>query len=484
MNPWVDERNAFMGNEFQRLKRQNGTWVLIRALGFGLAGFLLSAGVMLLGQKMRLLQTGVVGYILCLLVAVAVAAAAYFLLRRSDMRLAEKIDKEQKLRERVQTMVAYQNDDGPVAQLQRQDTENRLKQVRGVGVNACNLAAQVAVLAVSFVVFMVGIILPAEAVQEGPATQPTPTEPFYEASEWQKAALEELIEHVGQSQMEQTLQMPIVDNLTQLRQLLDTPVRVSQVQVKVVESMALAYALTNEANSHDDMHKVLSMMGQEVGAYLSYCLGNLTVENFDEMMAMAEALLKQNNYENLGKIAAEVVTVLTYSEYDSEDALYAAVETFGQELTAAAQALENKNLVDARRLTGEAIYNLRSGAALALEQQRLNKEETLYVVNTLAEIFSISGSLIPKDPDRTYELDTSEPPPEMEGAQGSGQMQYPSDDKVFDYENNLHVIYHEILDAYYKAMTNDAMDGKFSEEIEKFLREYFASLQTNKDDEE
>ena len=72
----------------------------------------------------------------------------------------------------------------------------------------------------------------------------------------------------------------------------------------------------------------------------------------------------------------------------------------------------------------------------------------------------------------------------MEGAQGSGQMQYPSDDKVFDYENNLHVIYHEILDAYYKAMTNDAMDGKFSEEIEKFLREYFASLQTNKDDEE
>ena len=41
--------------------------------------------------------------------------------------------------------------------------------------------------------------------------------------------------------------MPMVDNLTQLRQLLDTPVRVSQVQAKVVENMALAFALTNEA---------------------------------------------------------------------------------------------------------------------------------------------------------------------------------------------------------------------------------------------
>lgn len=473
-----------MGNEFQRLKRQNSTWVLIRALGFGLAGFMLSAGILLLGQKMRLLQAGAAGYILCLLIAVAVAVAAYCLLRKSDLQLAEKIDKERMLRERVQTMVAYQNDDGAVAQLQRQDTENRLKQVRSMLTNAGSLAAQMAVLVISFVVFMVGIMLPAEAVQAGPTTQTQPTEPFYEATDWQKAALEELIEHVNASQMEGAVKTPVTESLTQLRQLLDTPVRVSQVQAKVVENMVQAYALADEANSHDDMHKVLSMMGQKVGAYLSYCMGNLALEDYDEKMAMAEVLLKQDNYANIGKIAAEVMVVLTHSEYDSKDPLYAAVEKFGQELTAAAQALENKNLVDARQMTGEAIYNLRSDAALALEQQWLNKEEAVYVVNTLAEIFSISGSLIPKDPDRTYELDNSEPPPELEGAQGSGQMQYPSDDKVYDYENNLHVIYHEILDAYYKAMTNDAMDGKFSEEIEKFLREYFASLQTNKDDEE
>lgn len=473
-----------MGSEFKRLKSYHAVWNAMRSAAVGVSAFLLLSGICLLLDKLGRVQLGATGYAIGAAAALMAAAAAFWLLRKSDLHLAEKIDKEQKLRERVQTMVAYQNEDGAVAQLQRQDTENRLKQVRSVGTNTGSLLVQVAALAVSIVVFAVGLMLPVEAVQEGPGTQPQPTEPFYEATDWQKAALEELIEHVADSQMEDAVKTPVTENLTQLRLLLDTPVRVSQMQAKVVENMALAYGITDQVNSHDDMHKVLSMMGQKVGAYLSYCMGNLALEDYDEKMAMAEILLKQDNYANIGKIAAEVVTVLTYSEYDSEDALYAAVEKFGQELTAAAQALENKNMVGARQQTGDAIYNLRSNAALALEQQRLNKEETVYVVNTLAEIFSISGSLVPKDPDRTYELDNSEPPPEMEGAQGSGQMQYPSDDKVFDYENNLHVIYHEILDAYYKAMTNDAMDGKFSEEIENFLREYFASLQTNKEDEE
>ena len=472
-----------MGTEFKRLKRYHAAWTMVRTAAFGLSVFLLLAGVFLLLDKLQLIQLGAVGYIISGVAALAVGAAAYWMLRKPELGLAEKIDREQKLRERVQTMVAYQNDDGPVVQLQRQDTEDRLKQVRKVGGRASSLAMHAAMLALAFSVFMVGLMLPAEAVQAGPSTPPQETEPLYIATDWQKAALEELIQHVRESDMEESVKVPVAQSLTELRQTLDTQIRVSALHAKVVENMVLAYALTDAANSNDDMHKVLGMMSHEIAKYLAYCMGNLVLEDYDAKMDIAETLLKQNNYADIGTIAEQVEAVLKHSEYDSTNGLYAAVETFGKELQAAATALENKNLVGAKQMTGEAIYNLRSNADLARKQQALNKEEALYVVDTLAEIFSISSSLIPKDPDRQYELDTSEPPPELEGAQGSGQMQYPSDDKVYDYQNNLHVIYHEILEQYYKDMSNDAMDGKFSEEIEAFLRKYFGNLQTNKDEE-
>ena len=472
-----------MGSEFKRLKRYSATWTTVRAAACGLSAFLLVSGIFLLLDKLQLVRLGAAGYAVGAAAALMAGGAAWWLLRKPDLHVAEVIDREQKLRERVQTMVAYQDDEGPIAQLQRQDTEQRLKSVRRVGVRFAGVATYVAMVALAFVVFMTGLLLPAEAVQPGPTTQTQPTEPYYEATQWQKAALEELVEHVEASQMVDAVKEPTVQSLKQLRILLDTPVRVSALQAKVVENIAQVYALTDLANSNDDMHKVLGMMGHEFSDYLRYCLGNLKLENYDEMMGVAEDLLEQNDYADIGSIAAEVLAVLQYSEYDSADALYAAVEAFGTELTAAAQALENKNLVGTRQMTGEAMYNLRTNASLALKQQWLNKEEALYVVDTLAEIFSISGSLIPKDPDVAYELDTSEPPPDGEGSQGDGQMQYPSDDKVYDYQNNLHVIYHQILDEYYKSMTNDAMDGKFSEEIEEFLRKYFGNLQTNKDEE-
>lgn len=472
-----------MGSEFKRLKRYNATWIIARTVACGISAFLLVSGVFLLLDKLALAQLGAVGYAIGAVAAAMAGGAAYWILRKPDLHLAETIDRERKLRERVQTMVAYRDDTGAIAQLQRQDTEDRLKNVRTVGVRFSGIVTYAAMVMLAFTVFMTGLLLPAEAVQPGPTTQPQPTEPYYEATQWQKAALEELVEHVEASEMVEAVKTPTVQSLRELRILLDNPVRVSALQAKVVENMAQVYALTDLANSNDDMHKVLGMMGHEFSDYLRYCLGNLILDDYDEMMDIAQELLEQNNYADISGIASEVVAVLQYSEYDGSDALYAAVETFGTELTAAAQALENKNLVGARQMTGEAMYNLRTNASLALKQQWLNKEEALYVVNTLAEIFSVSGSLIPKDPDVAYELDTSEPPPDGEGSQGDGQMQYPSDDKVYDYQNNLHVIYHQILDEYYKSMTNDAMDGKFSEEIEQFLRKYFGNLQTNKDEE-
>ena len=474
-----------MGSQFKRLKRYNATWNLIRAVVLAVATALLLAGILLVLHKLRIVQVGVVFYILAVAAGGAAGVAAWLLMRRSDLHLAEVIDQEHAMRERVQTMIAYRNEDSAMLQMQREDTERRLTEVKRAGVRAWNVGVHAGALALAFVVFMTGLIMPAKAVQTDPGTKPQATEPIYEASPWQKAALEDLIEHVEASQMTDAVKTPVAASLTELRQLLDTPAKVSVVHAKIISAMQQAYTLTDEANSNDDMHKVLSLMSHKVKAYLSYCLGNLALEDYDEKMDMAQSILMneiQLGEANLTAMGQEIQAVLQFSDYDSTDSLYAAVEAFGNEITAAGAAQDKSNIVDAKQLTGEAIYNLRTNAALALNQQWLTKEEALYVVKTLAEIFSISGDEIPGDPDREYELDTSEPPPDTGGSQGTGEMQYPSDDKVFDYENNTHVPYPEILKEYLQNMTNDAMDGKFSDEIEAFLRKYFGNLQTNNDE--
>lgn len=449
-------------------------------MAFGVSAFLLLAGVFLLLDKLRLLQLGAIGFVIGAVGGVAVGIVMLLVLRKTDLHLAEKIDREQKMRERVQTMVAYQDDDGAVVQLQRQDTEERLKQVRSVGMHPHNIVMHAAVFVVAFAVFMVGLILPAKAVA-GPTVPPTqPTEPLYEASPWQKAALDELIEHVQDSAMVDAVKAPVAEELTQLRQLLDTPVRVSVVRANVIEAMSNAYRITDENNSHDDMHQVLSLMSHKMRAYLCYCLGNLALEDYDEKMDMAQALLQNDlnsGVATFSGVGAEVLAALKMFEFDTEDALYLAVQTFGNEMTAAGAAQDQNNVVDSKRLMGEAIYNLRVNAEAALNQQWLNKEEALYVVKTLAEIFAISPNETPRDPDREYPLDTSETPPDVGGGGGDGIMEYPSDDKVYDYKNNQHVAYFEILQEYYDAMANDAMDGKFDPELEEFIRKYFGNLQ-------
>lgn len=472
-----------MGSEFKRLRRFNGLWTTIRALTFAVSAFMLLEGIFLLLGKMQILQLGLLGAVISLAAAAAVGALAFLMIRKSDLRLAEKIDSEQKMRERVQTMVAYRDDEGAVAQLQRADTEQRLKAVRKVGIKFYGIVLHSVMLAVAFCVFAVGMVLPAKAVA-GPTTPSTqPTEADYVASEWQKAALEELIEHVDDSEMVEDVKTTMVTGLTQLRQMLDVPTKVSVVRSTVIKNMNDAYTLVDEANSNDDIHKVLSMMSHKVKAYLCYCLGNLLLEDYDEKMDMAETILKSDSAA-AASIAAEITAVLKYSDYDNTDALYAAVEAFGFKMAEAGVASEANDLVGTRNLIGEAIYDLRSNASLALTQQWLNKEEAMYIVKTLSEIFAISDKEMPGDPDQEYPLDTSEPPPEVEGSQGTGEMQYPSDDKVYDYKNHAHVIYHQIMDEYYKAMTNDAMDGKFSDEVEAFLRKYFGNLQTDNDEED
>ena len=468
----------YMGSEFKRLKRYNATWITVRALAFAASVFLLIAGVLLMMQKLRIAQVHALWYGLAAVAGLAVGVVVFVLLRKSDMRLAEKLDQDRQLRERVQTMVAYQGEDSAMLHLQREDTENRLKQVRTVGVRFYGVVLHAMMLALALTVFLVGMELPTQAVVE--PTQPT--EPPYVPSKWQISALEELIEHVEKSGMASDAKQTTLEQLRQVRQTMDQKVTAGAMRNRVITAAATVYEASDASNSNDDINAALRLMGHDIRKTLAYtaCALELPKVDFDVAMDEMEGTLKKAvNLTQLGQISADILATLEKTEWTEEDALSAAVVQFARDLQRASNAFTvDKDIKQTYNSIGEAVHGLKTNGALAKEQQLATRTESLYVVDTLCDIFGISNSERPEDPDHPVSKDESQDDVQgpSDGGAGGGEMQYGSDDKVYDQQNNIYDNYGNLINDYYADLIADLVDGKISPEMAEILQKYFGIL--------
>ena len=449
---------------------------MLRTLILGLSLVFLLLGALIALDKVHVIHAGKLHYMIALAVSLAAMALYALIQRRSDKAIAEKIDAEHKLRERVQTMVEYQGQDTAMLQVQREDTEARLKAVRRFGQKRLTLAAHFVLLLLAFGVFAVGVVLPVQAVP-----QPTePTEPPFEASAWQKAALEELIAHVQDSDMVPEARQPLVEELWKLRDALDTKLTSKNVQTLAIEAMRFAYAITDTVNSNDDIHDIIQRkvnhdQRDELAHALGY-VGNQEREN--EIATIGEELAKDELLPSLLGLSVMLEEALSASVFDRDDALFAAVSDFTIALRAVGEAEAAEDPDTARSLLATAVNDLKHAASNALTQQDLTKEECVYVVDTLCEIFEIPDNLRPADPD-TYDQSPNDKQNATDGGAGTGEMQYAGKDQIYDHETDAYEAYGKLLtERYYPLMHQKLKDGQLSEEMVEFIKNYFNELQT------
>ena len=474
-----------MGTEFLRLKRKHTTWRLMRSVMLGLSVGLLLTGILLVIFKL----TGTNAHApLCIgvgaVAAIAAAVAQWLVMRRTDLLAAEQIDSEHQMRERVQTMIAFRDEDSAMLQMQRQDTEDRLKAVKSYGIRGGTVAMHIGALVLAVAIFITGAVLPARAE----VIIPEPTEPDYDATAWQIASLEALIEHVEQSNMTQVAKDATVVDLQALRQILDTSITVSAFKGEVIKTITNVYTYTDRANSNDDLHDAVRAVDHELSGNLSYVVGSLDnvafnadVEDIGYQLGLDINLphtgaLAQGLREQLAKIVSEY---MPENDYDETDMLYLAMVRFAagmQELAEliAADAAE----AEINGKLGEVVHTMKAEVSVALEQQTETKKECVYVVENLCSIFSISPSECPRDPDPAYSKDGSNDETGEGAAPGSGEMQYAGDEQVYDYKNNQYTSYTELLDEYYAAMLQANLEGRLSDEMVEFILKYFSQLYT------
>lgn len=469
-----------MSKNFLKFKRKLNIAAIVKSLMLGLSVGTLAFSALYIWQKLTSTEPKL---LFCIAVGAACAflgtVVAFLFMRPTDIRVARKLDRELSLGEKVQTMLFFKNETGDVIEMQRKDTEERLGQVKRRSVRIWNLWKHIIAPVVAVCVIAVAIVVPTKVVEP----EKIPEEPEFELTNWQAAALAELIDDVRKSKMEDFPKQLVLFELEELLEFLldDISETESEVQARVKTVINDIIGIEDAADSYDEIS--LSLDGtsvtelQRLGDGLS-SLNGLKLRT--ELDKIRESFAKPEALETfISDYVSRLNEALVSSGYDTNDLLFKAVEDFGASLSELLESMPSYTQAWAQSQLDLIFEGAANSMSNALYLQKNNDDTVDYTLKRLVEIFEIEdvelgedGELSGSDPDDDDDNDD----PLQDGGIGSGDIVYGSDDQIYDPDTNENVKYGSVINEYYAKITEKLLDGNVSEELEKYISDYFASL--------
>lgn len=491
-----------MSGNFLKFKRRLSRIRIARAAMVGGAVGLLAAGAWLILTKLAIIEFDPISSLFIGVGLALVVGGAMFLLGgRSDKSLAEELDREFDLKARVQTMIAYQGEEGELVALQREDAEQILAGVPTKSYKFKGLTIYIAALALAMAVLVSGLIVPDMRYY----VPPEEVEVF-ELSDMQRAGLNELIRYVEVSKMEEEFCTPIAEELRGLLAELEEITTVPDMRAALAESMAVICDITYDSSTATE---ILNALWDTDDIYLRYLAMTLDTSSwsssdwgdFAEGLAEYSAVLMGD--ENEGEGALKGVASLEWALDSMTRKLDIALDSSGldenDEILAAIDRLFNANPGGLKLILAGIDYYDDTTAREALSQSLNLNSQTLYDAISLNRVNAATGEyamtrlaslfLVPlpqfERPEfvRTGELpdgshtsgDDKENNGGSDGGLGTGAT-YGSDDIVLDPITGQPIKYGELLDKY-NAIMNERLEGdSYTEEQKEAIRKYFDLL--------
>lgn len=423
-------------------------------------------------------------------------AIAYLLYYKNDKRLAKSLDTKLCLNERVQTMLEFKDTEGDMYVLQREEAAEKLSAVPAEHFKIRKLWWYLAALLLAAVLAIgsaVTVVIRGSAEDEIPGEE---IEEPYEMSDWQQAALAELIQEVKASALLDYVKEPLVIELeTLLAALPDITVQnVMKANVKttiknvdnIVEDLnsykAIYYALVE--SEHPLVLAFADLIADSNASTFNRGLTEIKNAKDDTDVpyfvdATDKAVLKQN----LGDFASALKEGLITVTAVEEDPLYPAVLAFADELIRISRLSDAYGLGSIVDEMDKAFADASEAISNAIYEQELNESWRTRIIRRLQEIFGISNSELPNLSQGIINGgggNDSDKPPENDqgngGGAGEGGILAGSDSLVYDPNTNEQVHYLTILDDYYANVVAQMNAGTISEELAKCLIAYYTAL--------
>lgn len=402
----------------------------------------------------------------------------FLILYPRNLKVAKRLDKELNLKQKVQTMVEYENVDTPMTNLQREDTLNILGSislknfVMKFSVFFFILVGFASVLGVTSIVFA--------AIEDDKIEIPPVIEvPNYDLDNWTVRMLLDLIEYVESSNIDNELKTPVVNDLNNLLDTLENVEYESDMKElvkKVIDDASLKLDLINTNN---ELFTVLRTSSSSVVKDLGLHINTLNVSNLTNSIENLYVYITGDSKTVLGAIQEfdnDFRVLLKNSTLNKEEKLFSALYKLGEDL----KACENASNVNESVL--DAINNNKTIIIDIVKKQSENKIVIEYVIKQLETIFGLNETNGPIEGDETGSNDNinnTEPPKinddDQSGGYGSGDIDLGSDDLIFDIEEGI-VKYGDVIAKYYGDIVGKFNDGTLPEEYKEFFDKYYDLL--------
>lgn len=503
-----------MSGNFEKFKKRYLRTAIIKSVACGVFFGLFAAGVLLLILKLTSVNLHWALYALVGIAAGAIAGGLCFLIiRPDDKRTAKKLDSDYNLKEKVQTMVAFREQESVMLAMQRADAESALGAVTAKRVGFGEIWQYLLIALLALVMFVTALVVPAKrSATDGKKPNgggDTPQDPPFRYDIWLKNSLDELIVDVSErSELHAVGSDEIRDGIVAELTALDTElaeidkfsVMKTAVIGAVIDIDALVYgynSYTLIASAVAELHPELSTSVVRGGlAYTSfgrlvrveiindYYANSLTekveerlVRGFGEDRKKLDFETQSGLAELLDIYVASIDSAFDGISVKESDALRTAFTAHRDTLAGIKpKANENFGVPTLKSDIEKAFEKFSAETAAALTVQNYNRMVNVFVRERLVEIFGLSLSDLPAlgDSDIGDEGDDDN---NGGGGYGDGDEKYGSDDTVFDPDRAAIVKYGDILlSEKYPIVMERLRDDTLPDDVKKFISDYFNIL--------
>lgn len=489
-----------MSGIFTKFKRRLNAIRMARSVMVGMSAGLVSGGVWLILSKLAVIGFEPISSLyIGLGVALIIGGVVFLLGGKSDKKFAEELDETFDLKARVQTMIAYADDESEMASIQRQDAERVLSRIpvknykfQGLWIYIIALVLSAAVLVTGLVVKDMRDYVPPEEIS-----------PF-ELSPLQEAGINELIKYVESSGMEEEFRTPIANELRSLLESLRTIDTQPEMLAAVNGSMRVIQGITFESSTSTE---VLNALWDSDDVYLKYLAkaldtsemsapnwgefaenltdyaGVLMGDNAKEGETKGKALLKYA----LDTMSRKLPGTLESTGLEDDEIVTAINRLFNSNPGGFAPLLNSIDYLDeegARRMLNSCL-NL-NGQTLfdALALNKINANVGEYAMIRLSSLFIVpppeferpefvkNGWSVGGDDKDDDDKDDNV---NSDGGIGDGAI-YGSNDMVLDPITGEYVEYGKLIDKYYGIMYERLEGNSYTDEQKEAIKKYFALL--------
>ena len=471
-----------MGNGFLKFKRKANIVAFIKSLIIGVSlGLIVFSALLLLHKREVVVFKPAYSALVGVGVAIVAFVACYVLFKPRDKRIAKRLDEELALQERVQTMLAFQESDDEMQCLQRRDADERLSAMHTSALRFGKLWRLIAMGLLSLAMLITSLCVPA-------IEPPKPQDPNFDLNDWQRVSLQNLIEYVEDSDMQQSPKEYTLNKLNGLLVALDEVEKESVMKSHVVKVIVDVDDKVDKVNSCTTIRTKLGETADIDVIKLANNLRKLQNSASVEGLSDLRTVFAYDTYvQTVDSFNKNVQSALKDSGYDQTDALYLAIDEWIADLQTEADAYSShtaqslESALHGENGIGGIFTRFADKAHAALVQQKTNRRVADYVQTELMNIFKLTDEDLPdlnNDDEEEFQGSQDDDDEEKGPAPGSpddGETNYGSNDLIFDPERGF-VHYGEVLTDYENIMDEWLQDDNVPEELKQMIRDYFNSL--------